>query len=88
MEKSPTYEQMMDFKSLVESGDVVRITGDFTAISRFADLGVSFDPEGAFTAVVFDKSQRSLHSKTFYAGADLRIRLDAWAVSMLGGTSS
>ena len=88
MEKSPTSEQMIDFKNLVESGDVVRITGDFTAISRFADLGVSFDTEGAFTAVVFDKSQGSLHSKTFYAGADLRIRLDAWAVSMLGGTSS
>ena len=81
MEKEPTYEEMLDFKSKVQSGAVVRVKGDFTDISKMADLDI--EPGRYMTAIVLHDGE--YHSKTFWDYSSYVRDFDPWAISVLGG---
>jgi hypothetical protein len=78
---SPTYEQQIEFKKKVESGDVVCIYGDFTKIAEFTRMGVSYDPSASKVAVIYDRDKGEFHSHVFYRMSG--DSLDVWAVSVL-----
>ncbi|MBR6205329.1 MAG: hypothetical protein IKQ60_09910 [Candidatus Methanomethylophilaceae archaeon] len=79
----PTDGDMVDFKRTVESGNVVRIWGDYTEISKLARLDTAYDPKSVLTAAIYVSDEGATYSKAFYNDGSLATDLDAWATSVL-----
>ena len=85
MQDKPTEADMVWFRDLVESGDVIGIRGDYTKVSRFVDIGMDYDPGYKVTAVYCDKSTGVIYSKGFEEYINRYSKpLDDWIISIYG----
>ncbi len=83
MQEDPTEADIVWFRDLVLSGDVIGIRGDYTKISGFVDIGMDYDPGYKVTAVICDKGTGTIYSEGFDEYINRYSKpLDDWIVSL------